>query len=167
MTDTRTDRLALPLIQSGQAQKEMFHNEALAALDLIVHPSVEAIDANTPPTAPESGQSWIVGTAPSGAWTGRAHQLAGWTGSGWRFVAPTPGMTVWMIGDGLTARFTAGAWVAGEMTCAHVIVGGDRVVGARQASVATPVGGAVVDAESRAALTGILSALRAHGLIAT
>ncbi|MGL4312420.1 MAG: DUF2793 domain-containing protein, partial [Sphingomonas sp.] len=29
-----TSRLALPLLAAGQAQKEMFHNEALALIDL-------------------------------------------------------------------------------------------------------------------------------------
>jgi hypothetical protein len=41
------------------------------------------------------------------------------------------------------------------------------VVGPRQAAVAAPSGGTVIDAESRTALVAILAALRAHGLIAT
>lgn len=40
MTDLPTPRLALPLLQPGQAQKEMYHNEALARLDLAVQPAV-------------------------------------------------------------------------------------------------------------------------------
>ncbi|MBS0478511.1 MAG: DUF2793 domain-containing protein [Proteobacteria bacterium] len=167
MSDTQTGRFALPLLQPGQAQKEMFHNEALAALDLIVQPAAEAMGAEAPPTAPESGQSWIVGAAPTGAWTGKAGHLAGWTDGGWRFVAPVEGMAVRVIGAGLTARFAGGGWVLGEEACAHLVIGGDRVVGPRQAAVATPAGGAVIDAESRAALAAILAALRAHGLIAT
>ena len=55
MTDPQTDRFALPLLQPGQAQKEMFHNEALAALDLLIQPAVEAVGVNTPPTAPRIG----------------------------------------------------------------------------------------------------------------
>ena len=35
-----TARLALPLIAPGQAQKEVSHNEALAALDLLVQAQV-------------------------------------------------------------------------------------------------------------------------------
>jgi hypothetical protein len=167
MSDTQTDRWALPLLQPGQAQKEMFHNEAIAALDLIMQPNAEAMGLNAPPTAPESGQSWVVGAAPTGAWAGKAGYLAGWTAGGWRFAAPVEGMAVWIVADALTARFTGGVWVLGEATCAHLVVGGDRVVGPRQAAVATPSGGGVIDAESRAALAAILAALRAHGLIAT
>ncbi|MGH9872474.1 MAG: hypothetical protein ACRD9S_08410 [Pyrinomonadaceae bacterium] len=43
---------------------------------------------------------------------------------------------------------------------------GIQVVGARQAAIADPRGGSVVDAEARAALVDLLSKLRAHGLIA-
>lgn len=166
MTDT-TDRFALPLLQLGQAQKEMFHNESLAALDLIVQPSAEAAGLDTPPGAPESGQSWILGNAPTGAWAGKAKHLAGWSASGWRFAAPVEGMAVWVVADALTASFRDGDWVLGEATAAHLVIGGDSVVGPRQAAIATPSGGATVDAESRAAIAAMLVSLRTHGLIAT
>jgi hypothetical protein len=167
MSDTQTDRFALALLQPGQAQKEMFHNDALATLDLIVQPVAEAMGVDTPPIAPESGQSWIVGDVPTGAWTGKAGHLAGWSGSGWRFVTPVEGMTIWVTADALTARFSSGRWVGGEEVCAHLVIAGDRVVGPRQAAVPNPAGGGVIDVESRAAVTAILAALRAHGLIAT
>lgn len=43
--------------------------------------------------------------------------------------------------------------------------GGNKVVGSRQAAVADAAGGAVVDAEARAALNDLLAKLRTHGLI--
>ncbi len=36
-----SQRLALPFILPGQAQKELFHNEALQTLDLVVAAAVE------------------------------------------------------------------------------------------------------------------------------
>ena len=36
-----TVRFALPLIAPGQAQKEAYHNEALAAIDAALHACVE------------------------------------------------------------------------------------------------------------------------------
>jgi hypothetical protein len=166
MTDI-TDRFALPLLQPGQAQKEMIHNEALATLDLVVQPAVEAIGVDTPPDAPESGQSWIVGNSPTGAWTGKAMHLTGWSVSGWRFVAPVEGMAAWVIADALTARFQGGGWVLGEVTAARLVVGGNAVVGPRQAAISDPSGGTAVDAGARAAIVAVLAALRSHGLIAT
>lgn len=66
MTDM-TDRLALALIAPGQAQKEMTHNEALARLDIMVQPVVQAIAPASVPASPTFGQCWIVGVGASGA----------------------------------------------------------------------------------------------------
>lgn len=40
-----------------------------------------------------------------------------------------------------------------------------RVVGPRQAGIASPTGGTTEDVEARTAIDSILAALRAHGLI--
>jgi hypothetical protein len=58
------------------------------------------------------------------------------------------------------------AWRAGELVGETLVIGGNRVVAARQPAIASPVGGVTVDAESRTSLAAILTALRAHGLIA-
>ena len=165
MTDT-TDRFALPLLIAGQAQKEMFHNEALAALDIAVQASVVATGLDTPPAAPAAGQCWIVGAAPGGVWAGQAHALAGWTQGGWRFVVPTPGMAVWDAGGAQVVRFVAGQWIGGVVSGARVEIGGVQVVGARRAAIAAPVAGTIVDAEARGAIAAILATLAGHGLIA-
>lgn len=164
MTDI-TPRFALPLLQPGQAQKEMFHNEAIAGFDLIVQAGVVAAGIDTPPTAPESGQSWIVGAAPTGDWAGQANNLAGWSAGGWRFIPPVEGMAVWVIADAVVARFRDGGWVLGAETATSLNIAGNQVVGERRPAIADPTGGTVVDVESRAALASVLAALRTHGLI--
>ena len=164
MTDLPTPRLALPLLQPGQAQKEMYHNEALALLDLAVQPAVIALHENIPPEAPEPGHAWIVGTAPEGEWAGHPRAIAGWTAAGWRFLSPRDGMTAWVVEDAGFALFSDGAWTVGQ---AHglLIVDGEQVVGARGDPIEEPDGGVTVDAEARSAVVGILAALREHGLI--
>src|SRR3569623_1509159 len=166
MTDT-TARFALPLLQPGQAQKEMFHNAAIAGLDLVAQPGVVAAGVDTPPIALEVGQCWIVGSAPTGDWDGQANTLAGWGADGWRFGAPFEGMAEWVIGDALVARFRDGGWAIGTETATVLKLDGDQVVGARQPAIAEPSGGATIAAESRATLASILAALRTHGLIGT
>ncbi|MES3108096.1 DUF2793 domain-containing protein [Sphingomonas aurantiaca] len=165
MSDERTSRLALPLLQPGQAQKETTHNEALALLDLTVQASVLTAGTNTPPGAPVAGNAWIVGTAPTGGWTGQARAIAGWTSGGWRFVAPREGMTAWSIADGQPMRFGGGAWTVGVLAGTRVSIGGVDVVGARRAAIPDPTGGTVVDSQARAAIGAILGTLRGHGLI--
>lgn len=161
-----TPRLALPLLQSGQAQKELFHNEALAALDLLVQPAAETIGDDGPPAAPTVGHSWIVGGAPTGAWSGHAHALASWTDGGWRFAAPAAGMQVWIVADGLWARHDGTGWTTGIVPAAALSIGGVQVVGARRPAIANPVAGTTIDAVARTAIDAILTTLRTHGLIA-
>ena len=166
MSEERSPRLALPLLQPGQAQKEQDHNEALARLDLAVQPAVQAVALDTPPATPGEGQGWIVGAAPSGDWSGRAGMLAGWSAGGWRYIAPVEGMVAWSLADRLLLRFDAGQWRAGEARATRLIVDGEQVVGARRAAIPDPAGGATVDGEARSALLQVLAALRGHGLIA-
>lgn len=163
MTDI-TARLALPLLQPGQAQKEMYHNEALARLDMAAQAVVFAAVTDSPPSSPDIGCCWIVGSAPTGAWAGHADAIAGWTGSGWRFLAPFEGLRAWLSDSPGFALFTEGEWRSGE---AHgrLIVDGIQVVGPQAGAIAEPDGGAIVDSQARTAIGAILAALREHGLV--
>lgn len=165
--DDVTDRFALPLIQPGQAQKEMFHNEAIIGLELRMQIVAAAAGLETPPLDPQPGEAWIIGAAPQGEWTGHAHALAGWSASGWRFAAPVPGMLVWVADGQRWWLWNGTGWRDGELPAARVTVGGVQVVGARQAAIAAPAGSGTVDAAARGTIAAILSTLRAHGLIAT
>lgn len=160
-----TPRFALPLLEAGQAQKELFHNEALTLLEILAQPVAETIGADAPPPAPAPGKSWIVGAAPTGDWAGHAGAIACWSGGGWRFVAPVEGMCFWLLSAQLWTRRVAGAWITGGLPASALLVGGAQVVGPRQPAVATPAGGATIDGEARTAVTAILAALRTHGLI--
>jgi Protein of unknown function (DUF2793) len=164
MTET-SPRFALPFILPGQAQKEAFHNEALARLDMALHACVEGDPLDDPPDAPEPGQSWIAGTGASGAWAGKAGQLASWTPGGWRFVAPVPGMTAWNLDAGCWLHWTGTAWRNGEWPVSAVFINGQQVVGSRLAAIPNPSGGTIIDAEARTAIDAIVVALRTHGLI--
>ena len=109
MSET-TPRFALPLLQAGQAQKEIDHNEALVLIDGGLHPLVQTAGDDTPPGSPSPGAAWIVGPAPTGGWSGAAHALALWTGGGWRFLPPTLGMTVWNAAAGALGRVGLARW---------------------------------------------------------
>ena len=160
-----TPRFALPFILPGQAQKELFHNEALARIDLALHPAVEGAPAATPPADREQGRCWIVGAGATGEWSGRDGMLAMWSEGGWRFVAPLPGTSAWDKAAGVPLLWDGGQWRAGELVCSGLVVGGEQVVGSRQAGVPSPSGGTIIDAEARAAIAAITAALMSHGLI--
>jgi hypothetical protein len=137
----------------------------LQILDMLVSGAVETAPLDTPPSSPAAGSCYIVGPAPSGAWSGKAGQIAGYSAGGWRFVAPAAGMELFIKSSGLGATYRSGAWEIGVTHTGTVAVGGQTVVGARQAAIANPSGGSTVDANARGTIGNILAALRAHGLI--
>ncbi|MCE5254853.1 MAG: DUF2793 domain-containing protein [Actinomycetia bacterium] len=53
---------------------------------------VQSVNANSPPGSPSTGDVHVVGTSPTGAWSGEAGALAEWTGAAWAFTAPVAGM---------------------------------------------------------------------------
>lgn len=161
-----TDRLGLPLLAAGQAQKEVTHNEALIAIDALLHGAVETHGLDTPPGSPAIGQCWIVGSSPDGDWTGKAGAVAAWTSGGWRFVVPHAGMTLWDRTNGYFMRHDGSAWTAGDLRGNSLKIWGVQVVGPRLSAIAGPSGGAVVDNVARDTIDAILNALRVHGLIA-
>jgi hypothetical protein len=161
-----TPRLGLPLLVAGQVQKEVFLNEALALADLLIAGSVEPAPIASPPASPTTGTLYRVAAAgASGAFAGQEGKLAGWTEGGWRFVAPVEGMRLTERGSGLELAYRDGLWTSGSLRAREVLIGAQRVLGARQDAVADPAGGTVVDTQGRLAITQILAALRAHGLI--
>lgn len=165
MSQEITARHALPLIAPGQAQKELSHNEALTAIDMIAQPYALATNATVPPTSPAIGECWLLGISPTGAWAGQAQALACWTVVGWRFAAPVAGMEVRIAGNEGFARFVGGAWHEGALTGAMLSIAGEPVVGPREPAIDNPVGGTTADDEARDAIAAILATLRTHGLI--
>jgi hypothetical protein len=160
-----TPRFALPFILPGQAQKELFHNEALVRIDAALSPAVEGPPAAEPPADPGQGQCWIVAPGAAGGWSGRDGMLAMWSEGGWRFVAPAPGTSAWNKAAGLPLLFDGTQWLEGELACAGLRVGGLKVVGERQPGVPSPSGGTIIDTEARAAINALTAALMSHGLI--
>jgi len=142
--DSRTPRLELPLLFAGQAQKEGFVNEIAARLDALLFLAVEG-ESNTPPANPADGQSWLVGNAPSGAWTGHASEIASFQSGNWIFTPPILGMKMYNKVNGQEILYRNG-WIAA-------------------ARPATPSGGTTIDSESRAAISAIISALAAAGIV--
>lgn len=162
-----TVRLALPLLAAGQAQKEVTHNEALVRLDGLLHGALESRTLNTPPSAPQQGQMWLVQSNPSAAWAGQAGKLALWTEGGWRFSLPTAGTLLWSRPDQFFGWFDGTVWHWGDWPGASIRIGGQQVVGPARPAITNPSGGVTIDSQARTAISAILQALRDHGLLLT
>lgn len=105
-------RLNLPFIQPAQAQKHVTHNEAIRVLDGIVQLVIEAFDAETPPTTPNDGDTYALGSTPTGAWAGHSADLAIWLDAGWTFVTPSAGWRAVEAGTTTLSIHDGSGWVA-------------------------------------------------------
>ena len=107
MTQTHTSpRHTLPYILSGQAQKHITHNEAVAALDRLVQASVRSRSSAEPDT-PVQGESYI---QPDPAWDGQPGHLTVHDGFGWTSSAPAVGTRAWCEDESALLVFHDGAW---------------------------------------------------------
>lgn len=152
MTEATT-RMGLPLLVAGQGQKDITHNEALLALDALVHANVVSRVVAAPPAQPGLGDCWLIPDGASSVWAGAAGGMACWTVGGWRLLALPEGGLVWVEDEARRVRKAGSGWVA------------DAPFGAPAAPVVEPEGGIVVDAEARAALRLMLDRLRQLGLL--
>ena len=105
-----TPNLGLPLIAAAQAQKHVTHNEALLAIDALLQCTVLRRDLATPPTAPAEGARYIVAAAPTGAWVGRAGQIAAWREGVWSFHAPAAGFIAYVLDEARLCLHDGSAW---------------------------------------------------------
>lgn len=95
--------------------------------DLIVNPVIQRLgavggntagiqdkDLSTPPTlnsTTDVGKTYIIGGSPTGAWTGRANQIAYWNGVAWVFYIPAEGWRVAVLDEDTDYRFNGTTWV--------------------------------------------------------
>jgi hypothetical protein len=150
MSEDVTPRHTLPNLFVGQSQKEITHNEALARIDALLHPVIQD-RLVAPPTglqAADDGKCWLIDAPATGYWTGKAGQIARWSGGSWRYLVPVEGMTVWHSLENVRLFYIDGSWLA-------------------MPAIADPAGGTIIDVEARAALTAILDHLRQISSIAT
>ena len=159
-----TARLGLPLMAAGQSQKEVTHNEALLRMDLLIQAVVLSGPQTTPPANPLDGQSWIIGKSATGVWVSKDDYLVQWTRTGWLFIPPFEGLSVWAVAGARRWQFSAGRWTDATET-SLVRIAGKQIIGPQQPPIALPQGGTNPDLEARAAISLVINSLRAHGLI--
>lgn len=106
---TNTPNLALAYIASSQAQKEITHNAALNDIDALAQLSVIDHTLATPPASPNTGDTYIIATSPTGAWTGFANGIAAYYG-GWNIKTPIAGWRAWTRSANRVLYYTGSAW---------------------------------------------------------
>lgn len=82
---TTSPDLGIPFIDQQQAQPEVTHNDALLVMQALLN-GVISRGLNTPPVSPTIGDSYIIGSAATGAWAGRDNGVTIFDGSSWKFI---------------------------------------------------------------------------------
>lgn len=102
--------LSLPYLEAAQAQKHVTHNEALDALDALIHLSVKDRNRVGPPTEAQEGERYIVADGASGEWAGKDTMIAVFQAGGWVFHRPKTGWLAWVEAERLLMIWTGGRW---------------------------------------------------------
>lgn len=106
-----TNRVLLPYILQSQSQKEVTHNASLDLIDALLQAACVSVGTNTPPGSPVAGDCYVIGSAPTGAWAGQAKKFTFYT-TGWNFVAPWEGLTVWANDTNTLTTYDGTNWFA-------------------------------------------------------
>ena len=149
MTDTltfasTTPRLGLPMLFTGQAQKEAFVNEAHSLIDAVTQCAIEG-SAATPPATPANGFNWLVAVGATGDWAGQDGKIACYQSGNWLFVAPFDGLSIFNRSTNQFVHYSNG-WKT-------------------PSSVIAPSGGTTIDTQARSALAALISALQTAGVL--
>jgi hypothetical protein len=108
-----TVRLRLPLVQAAQAQKHVTVNEALLRLDALSLLELQSRSLPTPPAAPSAGATYGVPAGATGAWAGKAGELAFWVNGGWEHASARKGWRAWIVDEAASAVFDGVEWATG------------------------------------------------------
>ena len=138
-----TPRYGLPLLFAGQSQKEFYVNEAHALTDALLHPACEG-EASDPPPTPSEGETWLVAAGATGDWAGADGKIASRQSGNWLFSTPGDGMRLLDRSTGQMLLYRGG-WQ-------------------RPSVPAAPTGGTTVDAEARAVVADLITALASAGI---
>ncbi len=104
-----TTHLGITLVEQSQAQKEVTVNAAFTRLDAFLNNGAKSRSTSTPPGSPASGDLYIVGSSPTGAWAGQAGMLV-YFDQIWKFITPIQGMTLWVNDVGALYTYGGSSW---------------------------------------------------------
>lgn len=119
---TTSPKLGLPLIDNQQSTPEVTHNAAIMALQALALGAVSI--TNTPPGSPADGDTYIIGTSPTGVWSGKASKIATYYG-GWIYLpgvdsdgaaitmgATQNGLSIWLVSANALYYWNGTVWGA-------------------------------------------------------
>ncbi|MFT0892957.1 phage tail protein [Pseudochelatococcus sp. G4_1912] len=107
-----TTDIVFPVSSTAQITVNLSTDVAVDLARLMRTPfiAVNSISVQTPPVSPVQGDTYLVPTAPTGAWNGAVGKLAMWNGIVWRIVSAPVGTIIAASDTGRYWRRTATEW---------------------------------------------------------
>jgi hypothetical protein len=93
-----TPKLSATFVEASQAQKHLTINSFMLLADAVVQASVKSVKLlNSPPTTPVpiNGDTYIIGTLPTGVWSGFPSYLTAYQDNVWKLYKPSIGWLVY------------------------------------------------------------------------
>ena len=139
-----TPHYGLPLLFSGQAQKELFVNQSFSMIDALIKGQVLA-SQGSPPANPDEGSIYRVTDTAMDDWAGYEDHLAIRIAGAWHFTPPYEGLATFDLNESNFLIFRNG-WTS-------------------LSAPASPQGGAIADSEARAAIDALIATLSSAGIL--
>jgi len=111
ITTTGTLKVDTSVISTLSALKDSIDNlrNVSVVTDTTLYTVINSL--NTPPVSPNTGDVYLVGNSPTGAWVGHSKDVATWDGSAWTFIDGVQGNFLYNASTGITYIFRSGNWV--------------------------------------------------------
>jgi hypothetical protein len=110
----------IPFVPENTIDPAAGLNLSLNTIDALLQILVQTVGANTPPASPTNGARYIVGAAPTTAWSGQANKLARWLDGAWQFFDARYALNAadgqWYGRSGATWAQLGGALADGSVT---------------------------------------------------
>jgi hypothetical protein len=108
-----TTRLELPELTEGQAVPEATVNEIARYLSQGAgHFVIKDRDLTAPPGSPADEDAYIVAASPTGAWAGKAGEIAFYMSSAWLFITPKEGFGAYINDEDAFFTYDGTNWNA-------------------------------------------------------
>lgn len=151
-----TPRHGFTELPTGQNASPESMNEAVRQLELGANRFVVLDITNTPPGSPVSGDTYIVGTSPTGIWATHANKIANFLSTAWIYITPKEGDIGHPIDEDIDYKYSGAVWAAvpgsaltGEATASQIRTGTSTVTYISPAGVfAASVGVALTSSAS-------------------
>lgn len=122
-------------------------NTTLRGWQALVQANVINRTTNTPPGTPANGDTYIVGSSPTGAWTGHANAIAYYTTqnlgtAGWDFWTPANGWLAYSQADSNFYKYNGSSWVVAFSSGSFTTAGTALFTGGQTINAPTGAGAA-------------------------